>query len=110
LRSALAIYYGEQEGRYPVDGDGTDGQTGVTGLGSVLTQDHGKYIKEMPSCYAPPHHVKTIDVTAANTAADTGNWGYRNDPASPAAGEKIWGDLWVDCSQTDSRGTVWSLY
>ena len=103
LRSALSIYYGEQEGLYPTVSDPT----------SVLTMDNGKYLKEVPSCYCPPYHSKTPSFAAgADSTSETGGgglWGYQ--PVSiPAAGQKQWGDCWVNCTHTDSKSTSWNQY
>jgi general secretion pathway protein G len=104
VRSALSIYYGEQEGRYP---------TIATQVPADLTMDNGKYIKAMPVSYCPPYFGKLATVTALSTFAalgnDTGNWGYQQN-ATPAATDKQWGDIWVNCASTDSKGTVWAVY
>jgi prepilin-type N-terminal cleavage/methylation domain-containing protein len=102
LRSAISIYYGEMEGFFPAGS-----------LDTVLTMDNGKYIKEMPEANCPPYHGKTKSVTVAVSSADEANgagfWGYQ-DNTSPAAGEKAWGDLWVNCTHTDSKSTQWGQY
>ncbi len=107
IRSAISIYYGEMEGWFPCPA--TEG----SGLGAVLTMDNGKYLKEMPNCFTPPHHAKTTAVTLAvascNEASGAGNWGYQ-EASAPAAGERQWGDFWVNCTHTDSKSTTWASY
>jgi len=98
IRSAMSIYYGEIEGWYP-----------VSDPSPILTMDGGKYLKAIPGCSCPPYFAKVSSFTVANTAGNNGNWGYQANRA-PASGEKLWGDVWVNCSGTDSKGTVWSTY
>ncbi|MBN1823960.1 MAG: prepilin-type N-terminal cleavage/methylation domain-containing protein [Endomicrobiales bacterium] len=108
IRSAISIYYGEMEGWFPSPAeDGSAPQ-----LGALLTMENGKYLKEMANCYCPPYHAKTtsveVTVSSGNESAGAGAWGYRNDPS--ASTDKQWGDLWVNCTHTDSKGTAWSIY
>lgn len=106
IRSAISIYYGEMEGTFPVP-DGT------TSFSAIMTMDSGKYLKEIPSAYCPPYHPKssTVDiaVVSANCSSAAGQWGYQ-DSRTPASGEKQWGDLWVNCTHTDSKSTTWGSY
>ncbi|MBN1621943.1 MAG: type II secretion system protein [Endomicrobiales bacterium] len=102
LRSALSIYYGEMEGWFP-----------AASPGGALTMQNGKYIKEIPDCYTPNYHSKSnsfnVDAASADETAGTpGIWGYRDETA-PTTG-KSWGDLWVNCTHTDSKSTSWGSY
>lgn len=110
IRSAVSIYYGELEGWFPVP---TATGTGAGSLAAILTMENGKYLKEVTSCYTPPFHAKTPTVTIAvasgNETANAGAWGYQ-DSRSPVAGEKQWGDVWVNCTHTDSKSASWSSY
>jgi type II secretory pathway pseudopilin PulG len=112
IRSAVSIYYGELEGWFPVPTVTGVGATAGT-LGAILTMENGKYLKEVTSCYTPPNHAKnatvTIAVASGNETANPGAWGYQ-DSRTPAAGEKQWGDVWVNCTHTDSKGAGWSSY
>jgi len=107
LRSAISIYYGEMEGWFPIP-TATD-----TGLGAILTMQNGKYVKEVPNSYCPPHHDKsnnvTIDVASGDESAGAGYWGYQDNRLSPA-GEKQWGEIWVNCTHTDSKSGTWATY
>ena len=99
VRSAMSIYYGEQEGWYP-----------TADPGPILTMESGKYLKEVPNCNTPPYFGKTASFSVAATSiTNTGAWGYADDRTATGA-MKPWGDVWVDCSSTDSKGTRWSLY
>jgi prepilin-type N-terminal cleavage/methylation domain-containing protein len=112
VRSALSIYYGEQEGKYPVNSTGYSGGGAVVDLGTTLTMENGKYIKAMPAAYCPPYFGKSIVVVSLSTnstGGGSGNWGYQ-DNATPAVTDKQWGDFWVDCNSTDSKATIWNSY
>jgi prepilin-type N-terminal cleavage/methylation domain-containing protein len=110
VRSAISIYYGELEGMFPMPSASGPASTADT-LGAILTMDNGKYLKEMPASYCPPYHAKTVDVSVAVSSADesaaSGAWGYKavNDGIG-----KQWGDIWVNCTHTDTKSTVWGSY
>ncbi|HBU69176.1 MAG TPA: hypothetical protein DEE98_02210 [Elusimicrobia bacterium] len=112
VRSAISIYYGELEGWFPVP-TASGAQTAAGSLGELLVMENGKYLKELPSCYTPPFHSKlaqvTIAVASGDEASGGGAWGYQDNRA-PGAGEKQWGELWVNCTHTDSKSTTWSSY
>ena len=111
VRSALSIYYGDMEGRYPAIADAAAAVT----LQTIMAMDNGKYLREMPSCKTPNYHT---DATTAVTldfdsAADNGVWGYDGGNGADlaiAARSDDWGHLWVDCSHTDSKSTRWTVY
>lgn len=54
------------------------------------------------STFFKPPHAPTAAVVAATTAAatDTGGWGYDARAAH----------VFIDCTHTDSKGTVWASY
>lgn len=110
VRSAISIYYGEMEGMFPVPTASGPATTADT-LGAIMTMENGKYLKELPASYCPPYHPKTSDVTVAVDSADessgAGSWGYKE--TNDATGRQ-WGDLWVNCTDTDSKSTVWGSY
>ncbi|MBI5208944.1 MAG: hypothetical protein HY927_03115 [Elusimicrobia bacterium] len=62
--------------------------------------DHGK----PPRADADDGDAQTV-AYAARTPADTGKWGYVNDPASPD-----FGLVFIDCTHTDAKGSRWSSY
>ena len=96
VRSALSIYYGDQEGNYPSD-DLTSLTTG------------GKYLNEIPSSKAPNYHNDSATVNAGASATvaltGTGGWAYVNNTT-----DTQWGNMWVNCTHTDSKGTYWTTY
>lgn len=101
IRSAISIYYGENEGWFPVPGTNT--------LVEILTMDGGKYIDAIGASRQPPYHNTGSLVTLTGAVTDNGNWGYQNN-RTPASGQEGWGDLWVNCTHTDSKSGVWSTY
>ncbi len=93
LRSALSIYYGDTDGRFPTDD---------------LTSLTPKYLTEIPLKYTPPYHPQGRDVSAGNDTTmitATGDWFYYNDPLDNAFGKVV-----VNCVHHDMRGVVWSSY
>jgi prepilin-type N-terminal cleavage/methylation domain-containing protein len=111
IRSALSIYYGELEGWFPVPT--TSGAAANTSLNAILTMENGKYVKEIPACNTPPFHAKgatgevTIAVSSGDESANAGWWGYKE--TNDAVGRQ-WGDVWVNCTHTDSKTAVWGSY
>ena len=101
LRSALHIYYNDNEGVYPTDH-----------LECLIA--NSRYIAKIPKCDLPPYHVVVNTVLnnadlggAAIYATDAGTWVYFND-SSVAPGAHEWGDVWVGCTHADSRGFAWT--
>jgi len=112
MRSAIVIYYGEQEGIFPnVTASGADTDSGS--LGNVLTMNNGKYIKASPQSYEPPYHASnaltTVDVISCDETTGAGEWGYQPTPV-PSAGGRSYGDFWVNCTHTDMKLTTWGNY
>jgi prepilin-type N-terminal cleavage/methylation domain-containing protein len=101
IRSAMSIYYGEIEGWYP-----------TSDPGPILTMEGGKYLKEVPPCYTPPNHFKNasfeLAATSTTEAGAAGAWGYQEN-RTPGA-DRPWGDVWVNCTHTDSKASTWSGY
>ena len=103
IRSALSIYYGDTEGRYP---EGAN--LGVLTTGS-------KYLQGIPVANLPRTTNNTIGHTTANTVTitaltgaapgDNGGWAYDNNAANAT-----WGYLVVSCTHSDLRGSVWTSY
>lgn len=116
IKSAISIYYSENEGEYPgvLDTALTNPPVGGTG---------GKYLKEIPRVNIPPYGgVATVrQGTEATLNANFGKgWGYNTPNSNTGAIEinavsgtssaKSLGDVWVDATNTDSKGTVWYTY
>lgn len=97
LRSAVAVYYADNQGRYPADD-----------LASLLASH--KYINSLPIVKIPrtPHLIINTVTPGASTSTfitDTGGWAYVNNEADLG-----WGQLAVNCSHLDIKGDDWSLF
>jgi type II secretory pathway pseudopilin PulG len=94
IRSALSIHYGDREGSYPYH--------------PVALTAHGRYMAALPLAKTPSYHPDSDKVTLVASAAglsDAGGWAYLADPASPD-----YGTVYVNCTHTDTKGSVWSAY
>jgi prepilin-type N-terminal cleavage/methylation domain-containing protein len=104
VRSAIQVYYGDNEGWFPAD-DLT-----------CLTAN-SKYIAEIPLAklpgtgHADSNSVATI--TSGATVGDAGGWAYYNDPTVASN----WGNFVVSCTHEDIKGrdsttidTPWSTF
>lgn len=91
VRSAIQVYYGDNEGWFPAD------------TLAILTLN-GKYINEIPTAKTQgTGHAETDGVTAiANGGAvtDVPGWAYFNDPTHALS----WGNFVVNCSHEDVKG------
>ena len=98
VRSALSIYYGDLEGYYPVE---------TTALTSLTAG--GKYLQNMPSANTPKTNNNTGHGTSAAltnaAAADGAGWYYNN-----GTGSTTWGQILVNCSHSDLKGSLWTAY
>lgn len=96
VRSGLSIYYSDMDGQYPASMD-------------PLTTPGNKYFKAPGNTiwiYTQPHGKKSdTDYVSAYTGdtGDTGNLGYVD-----SGSEK--GKVFVRCTHTDSKGSVWTNY
>lgn len=94
LRSAIAVYYGDNEGSYP-----------SSNIVEELTGQDGKYIKYIPEVYCPPYNNPNNYITTEPTGS-SGQWAYQVEDSD----ERQAGEIWIDCDQKDSKGKVWSTY
>ncbi len=93
LRSALTVYYGTMEGQYP-------------NTLSALTMN-STFMASMPVSKTPNYHLDNsteFDITGVATN-DGGNWIFNNVTTDPNVGQ-----LNINCTHTDTKGTVWSAY
>ena len=92
LRSAIAAYYGENQGVYPTDD-----------LSSLVP----KYIEAIPPADVPGFKPtnKVTSGTYEQAFDKTGGWAYVNDPADPR-----YGDFFVNTDQEDSYGKPWNTH
>ena len=91
VRGALSIYYGDMEGQYPGD------------LASLTLG--GKYLAVIPPAKAPTYHSDSSVITNQIASDDAGGWSYDN-----TTGDANLGSVWVNCTHTDTKGTVWTQY
>lgn len=107
LRSALSIYYADMEGNYPDD------------VYSMTIA--GKYIATISSVKIPDYHPSTTVIRhnwntnpfgCSANMLNTGEWIYWNEAGSACvlSAPHTLGELWVACSHTDTKGSVWSNY
>ncbi len=86
VRSAIQVYYGDNEGWFPTD------------TLAVLTSG-GKYINQMPVAKLPG--TGHSDVSTVDPALDdTAGWVYFNAAGSPTT----WGNFIVNCTHKDIAG------
>ena len=102
VRSAIQVYYGDNEGWFPADS-----------LACVTL--NAKYIAAIPLAKVPgTTHGDAKGVVGAQTATDVGGWLYYNDTASAVT----WGNFVVNCTHEDIKGradltgaaTPWSTF
>jgi prepilin-type N-terminal cleavage/methylation domain-containing protein len=91
VRSALSIYYGDLEGVYPNNPE-------------ALTIN-GKYLSTVPNAKTPNYHGDSAAFNIASTETDAGGWNYNN-----VSTNANFGTLFVNCTHTDSKGSVWTSY
>ena len=88
VRSALQVYYGDNEGWFPADSL------------ACLTVN-SKYLSDIPVAKLPlTGHGDLKTVVAMTAVADGGGWAYANVPATPST----WGNFVVNCSHFDIKG------
>ena len=93
LRSAVQLYYGNNDGYYPTDG-----------LAVIVP----KYLSAIPVAKLPGYAQDSNTVHTGNsaTAVDgSGGWAYNNTRE-----DSQWGELHVNCSGTDASHRQWTEY
>ena len=104
VRSAVQVYYGDNEGWFPADT-----------LACITL--NAKYIGEIPQAKAPgTGHADSRAVAAVTNGlavTDAAGWAYFNDPTHAAS----WGNFVVACTHEDIKGrdsatlfTPWSTF
>ena len=94
LRSSLSIYYGDMDGIYPAQI-------------AALTIS-GKYLSAIPAAKTPNWHPDGSGEVNGLLTAVTGagsSWFYDNQLTDANVGQAV-----VNCTHTDSKGSVWSAY
>ena len=92
IRSAISIYYGDNDAFYPSDN-----------LSTITSS--ARYLLNIPITRIIPYHPDRSQVTAETTPTETGGWSYNNSASNPA-----WGSVVVGCTHQDSRNQIWSTY
>ncbi len=108
IRGALTVYYGENEGKYPVVNGQTDTPTATTVLDSALVP---KYIAKIDEAKLPKSGctdnrstVYAVNYPTANVNAN-GGWAYDGNENNQS-----WGNFMVNCSSADLKGNPWTSY
>ena len=95
IRSALSIYYGDMEGQYP------------SALSALTVSS--KYLASLPLAKAPNYHADSsgeVDVAVSPLVpTDAGGWLYDN-----ATSDSNVGTMLVNCTHTDTKGSIWTSY
>ena len=93
IRSSLSIYYGDMEGQYPNQ--------------LIALTMNSKYLSAIPVAKTPSYHGDSsgeVDLTGV-AVNDGGNWIFNNIATNANVGQ-----LNVNCTHTDTKGSVWSSY
>lgn len=101
IRSALSIYFSENEGKYPTD---------PGSLSAPTIAGPGKYMNNIPTVNIRPYGGNSSFNLSATTQTNTLGWGYNPVEGTTVGGSKSYGDIWVDSTCTDSKATVWNTY
>jgi len=94
LRSALSIYYGDMEGLYP-----------ASGLALTIG---GKYLTVIPTAKAPTYHADSAGMVLFNVVGaptDAAGWHYQDQATNANVGNVL-----VNCTHTDTKGSIWTSY
>jgi prepilin-type N-terminal cleavage/methylation domain-containing protein len=110
VRSALQVYYGDNEGWFPT---GAATAAGATACMDALTTN-AKYINEVPIAKLPGTTHADVNTVITSAASDTGGgWHYEGNSSSAS----IWGNFAVNCEHEDIKGrdsatltTPWSSF
>ncbi len=92
MRSALSIYYSDNEGTFPYDD-----------LSSL--KGTSRYLMLVPVARILPYHGDTSLVTPETTVTETGGWSYNNSEA-----DRAWGAVHVGCLHLNTKDEVWSTF
>jgi len=94
IRSTLSVYYGDMEGQYP-------------DYLHALTMN-GKYLAALPTVQAPNYHPANTNeqiYRISPAVDDSGGWKFDD-----LAGDVSYGAVFVNCTHTDTKGSVWTAY
>jgi prepilin-type N-terminal cleavage/methylation domain-containing protein len=94
MRSSLYIYYGDMEGNFPSD--------------LFAMTMNSKYLVAIPVARLPGYHADSSSEKFGSATAspdDTTAWIYGN-----VIQDIYYGVLNVNCTHTDTKGSVWTMY
>ena len=105
VRSALQVYYGDNEGWFPAN---------CTDDACMLQlTTNAKYINEVPIAKLPSTTHGDVNSVVTAAASDAGGWHYEANTASAS----IWGNFAVNCTHNDIKGRtttpptgIWSTF
>ncbi len=97
IRSAVALYYGDNEGLYPVTGN----LTPLLSNTKYLTAIPNTTLPSTPFSQGHPS-TNTVDQSYAD---DNGGWYYNNQ-----SGTSNWGQVYVSCTHSDVHGIAWTFF
>jgi len=98
LRSAIALYYADNDGNYP-QGD----------VAKALVS--GGYISKIPKSYSCGYHEASNKIVDSKDLKgdDTGEWAYKSDKVDDSSGRNQ-GEIWLNCTHKNSKGEVMSEF
>ena len=91
IRSALSIYYGDMEGQYPFQ------------LAALTLS--GKYLATVPNAKTPNYHSDKATEVNASSSNDAAGWLYNDLSGDPNLGTVL-----VNCTDTDTKNSIWTTY
>lgn len=102
MRSALAIYYADNQGAYPSCAFGANS----TVLSTYLAPKYLSSIQSVRTGLHPPTNAVYCDtVLVAGSVHDSQGWYYDGDPT-----DSLFGNLYVACDHQDTMGRDWTTY
>lgn len=105
MRSALSLYYSDNQGVFPVC---VAGPASTVFAGTLAPS----YIASIPAVnntiHPPTNNVYCDDSTDIQTGFPHDGQGWYFDGTVPA--DPLNGDIWVACDHTDTVGTTWTSY
>ena len=94
VRSAIQVYYGDNEGWFPIDSL------------AILTQN-AKYLNEIPVAKLPGTGHADVSSVVNAIADSSAGWYYANDKTV----SNTWGNFAVNCTHQDLKASgVWSQF
>ena len=66
-----------------------------------------EYMSAIPSAKTPNYHADSsaVQYGVFGAASDAGGWEYNDFPNAAN-----YGNVWINCDHTDSKGSIWTSY